>query len=141
MDALFADGFRDLASVLEALPTIPNAIDGVVAVGEAVVDYCVTYPARYHLMFQRTVPGFAPSEESHAVALRCLGALTSRLSAAGVIDDARIALVRGIISGLASEQIANDPHGRQFADHVGAGIRFLLGGSPSGRKTSGRARS
>src|SRR5687768_18167004 len=60
MDALFADGFRDLASVLEALPPFPESIDGVVAVGAAVVDYCVAHPARYHLMFQRTVPGFAP---------------------------------------------------------------------------------
>ncbi|MGY1682170.1 TetR/AcrR family transcriptional regulator [Geodermatophilus sp. SYSU D01176] len=126
LDALFADGFSDLRAVLDRVPRREDPIDAVVSVAEAVVGYCVEHPARYHLMLQRTVPGFAPSDASHDVALGVLGTLVDRLLAAGVSDPADIALVRGLISGLASEQIANDPGGRGYVGHVGRGIRALL---------------
>jgi AcrR family transcriptional regulator len=126
LDALFADGFADLRLVFDELPEGRDPVDAVVAVGEAVVGYFTAHPARYHLMFQRTVPGFTPSNESHAVALRCLQVLVDRLAAAGVTDPDDIALVRGVISGLAAEQIANDPGGRQFVRQVGRGVRAVL---------------
>src|SRR4051812_17457815 len=108
LDALFADGFADLARVFERLPETLDPVEAVVDLAAAVVEYGVEHPARYHLMFQRTLPGFEPSAESHQVALRVLGELATRLSAAGVTDPADVALVRGLISGLAAEQTAND---------------------------------
>ena len=126
LDALFADGFADFHEALAAVPDGPDPVEAVVAVAEAVVGYFTTHPARYHLMFQRTVPGFSPSDESHEAALRCLAVLTDRLESAGVTDPGNVGLVRGLISGLASEQLANDPDGRQFTDQVGRGIRALL---------------
>lgn len=77
----------------------------------AVVDYCLANPAQYHLMLPRTLPGFAPSQDSHRVTLGCLNILIERLEAAGITAPADVALVRGLISGLAAEQIANDPGG------------------------------
>jgi hypothetical protein len=90
------------------------------------VEYAVAHPARYHLMFQRTIPGFQPSEESHRVALGVLEELMVRLDAAGVTDPADVALVRGLVSGLAAEQTANDPGGRLFVEQTRRGIRALL---------------
>src|SRR5918911_1125736 len=75
LDALFADGFADLRRTLEELPPADDAVGSVVDVAVAVVDYCVANPARYHLMLQRTLPSFAPSEESFRVALGCLNVL------------------------------------------------------------------
>lgn len=126
LDALFADGFADLRRTLERLPPTDGTIDRIVAVAVAVVDYCVANPARYHLMLQRTLPSFSPSEESHRVALGCLNVLAERLSAAGITDPADVALIRGLISGLAAEQIANDSQGRIFADQADRGIRTLV---------------
>jgi AcrR family transcriptional regulator len=126
LDALFADGFADFHEALAAVPDGPDPVEAVVTVAEAVVGYFTTHPARYHLMFQRTVPGFSPSADSHDAALRCLAVLTDRLASAGVTDPGSVGLVRGLISGLASEQLANDPDGRQFTDQVGHGIRALL---------------
>jgi AcrR family transcriptional regulator len=126
LDALFADGFADLRRTLEQLPPTDDAIGRIVDVAVAVVDYCVANPARYHLMLQRTLPRFSPSEDSHRVALGCLNVLVERLSAAGITDPADIALIRGLISGLAAEQIANDPQGRMFADQADRGIRTLV---------------
>jgi AcrR family transcriptional regulator len=126
LDALFADGFADLRRTLEQLRPTDDAVDGVVAVAVAVVDYCVANPARYHLMLQRTLPSFSPSEDSYRVALGCLTVLVDRLSAAGITDPADVALIRGLISGLAAEQIANDPHGRIFADQADRGVRAIV---------------
>ena len=135
LDALFADGFADLRQRFDALPTSTDPVEGVVDVAIAFVDHCVARPAAYHLMFQGTVPGFEPSEESHAVALTVLDELLERLAAAGVSEPADLALVRCVMSGVAAEQIANDPAGRLFADQTERGIRAVLAeiGSPSSR--------
>lgn len=126
LDALFADGFAHLRHTLEQVPPTSDPIDRVVAVAVAVVEFCVSNPARYHLMLQRTIPSFAPSEDSFRVALGCLSVLVESLAAAGITDSADIALIRGLISGLAAEQTANDPQGRIFADQADRGIRALV---------------
>jgi AcrR family transcriptional regulator len=126
LDALFADGFADLQRTFNQLRPRRDAAAGVVDVAVAFVDYCVSNPARYHLMFQRTIPGFEPSEESHGLALDVLAVLTDRLAAAGVTDVADRRLVRSLMSGIAAEQIANDPHGRAYADETERAIRYLL---------------
>ena len=126
LDALFADGFADLRRTLDRLPPAPDPDQGVVDVAVAFVDHLVARPAAYHLMFQGTVPGFEPSEASHAVALTVLRELVDRLAAAGVTEAADLALVRSMMSGLAAEQVANDPRGRLFADQAERGIRAVL---------------
>ena len=126
LDALFADGFTDLGRVFERLPETDDVVEAIADLAVAVVDYCVAHPARYHLMFQRTIPGFQPTDESHRVALQVLGALMVRLDAAGVTDPADVALVRGLISGLAAEQTANDPGGSLYAGQARRGIRTLV---------------
>ena len=140
LDALFADGFADLRRTLEHLPPSDDALGKVVAVAVAVVEYCVANPARYHLMLQRTLPSFTPSEDSFRVALGCLTVLVESLAVAGITDPADVALVRGLISGLAAEQIANDPQGRIFADQAERGIRALVTTSV-GPRTTGRGQA
>lgn len=139
LDALFADGFADLRRTLEQVPSADDPIDRIVAVAVAVVDFCVANPARYHLMLQRTLPSFAPSEDSFRVALGCLTVLVDSLSAAGITDPADVALVRGLISGLAAEQIANDPQGRIFADQADRGVRTIVTASMGRRGAKSRA--
>jgi AcrR family transcriptional regulator len=120
LDALFADGFTDLRHCFDKPRPRRDTTEAVVNVAVAYVDYCIAHPARYHLMFQRAVPGFEPSEQSHRVALHVLGVLIERLAAAGITDAADIAVVRSLMGGQAAEQIADDPHGRGFADRPGA---------------------
>ena len=126
LDALFADGFADLQRTFDQLAPADDPVDGVVDVAVAFVDHCVANPAGYHLMFQGTIPGFEPSEESHRVALGVLGVLVERLAAAGITSVADLAVIRSIMSGLAAEQIANDPTGRTFADQTPRAIRYLV---------------
>jgi AcrR family transcriptional regulator len=128
LDALFADGFADLQRTFDAVPSAVDPMRGVIELACAFVDYCVLHPARYHLMFQGTVPGFEPSEESHVIALGVLGVLTARLAAAGVSEEADLAIIRSVMSGLAAEQIANDPGGRAFADQTERALGYVLSG-------------
>jgi AcrR family transcriptional regulator len=126
LDALFADGFAELRRSFDRLPEATDPLEGVVDIAVAFAEHCVARPAAYHLMFQGTVPGFEPSEESHAIALGVLEELLQRLAAAGVTHPTDIALVRGVMSGLAAEQIANDPGGRLFVDQTARAIRAVL---------------
>lgn len=126
LDALFADGFAGLRRRFARVPQAEEPVQGVVDLAIAFVDHLVARPAAYHLMFQGTVPGFHPSEESHSIALTVVGELLERLAAARVTRPADVALVRSVMSGLAAEQIANDPQGRLFADQTERGIRAVL---------------
>ena len=126
LDALFADGFTQLGREFDTLPAHDDPVEAVVELAVRIVDFCVADPARYHLMFQRTIPGFQPSEESYRVTYGVLSVLIDRLAAAGVTEEADLALIRGLISGLAAEQSANDPAGRLFVDQTARGIRALV---------------
>ena len=126
LDSLFADGFAGLRRRFDELQPAADPDRGVVDVAMAFVDHLVARPAAYHLMFQGTVPGFQPSEESHAIALSVLQELLDRLAAAGVTEPADLALVRSVMSGLVAEQIANDPHGHLFTDQTERAIRGTL---------------
>jgi AcrR family transcriptional regulator len=126
LDALFADGFAGLRKRFDRLPPITDPDQAVVDVAVAFVKHLVARPAAYHLMFQGTVPGFEPSEESHAIALTVLGELVGRLAAAGITRAPDLALVRAMMSGLTAEQIANAPRGRRFVDQTERGIRAVL---------------
>ena len=140
-DALFADGFAKLRLDFDELSPATDPVEGVVDVAVAFVDHCVARPAAYHLMFQGTVPGFEPSEASHAIALSVLQELLDRLAAAGVTRPEDVALVRSVMSGLAAEQIANDPAGRLFADQTPRAVRAVLAAITAEAPAARRARS
>jgi AcrR family transcriptional regulator len=130
LDALFRDGFSDLADSLRSA-SIRDAVpaEALVAAVRIVLVFCASSPARYHLMLQRTVPGFTPTPESHKVALETLGLLLDRLTAAGVTDPADVDVFRGLVNGLAAEQIANDPGGQRFIRRADHAVRLFLAGA------------
>jgi len=128
LDALFADGFTDLRQCFNELPPTTDPIQGVVDVAVAFVRHLVARPPAYHLMFQGTVPGFEPSEQSLAITEAVLQVLVDRLAAAGITSPEDLGLVRSLMSGIAAEQIANDPTGHLFTDQTERGLRAVLVG-------------
>lgn len=128
LDALFADGFADLRKRFDELPASRNPVQGVIDLAVAFVSHLVARPQAYHLMFQGTVPGFEPTEQSHNVALTVLQELIDRLAAAGITAPEDLALVRSVMSGIAAEQIANDPKGHLFTNQTERGLRAVLAG-------------
>jgi hypothetical protein len=75
------------------------------------VEFCTSEPARYQLLFQRTIPGFEPSPEAFAPAVRALNASRRSLAANGVEEPRHLDLWTAITTGLVDQQIANDPGG------------------------------
>src|SRR5260221_2776071 len=79
LDALFRDGFSDLSDRLQPSGGNDAPADALIAAMRTELPFCVASPSRYHLMLQRTVPGFTPTQESHQVALTALSRLLDRL--------------------------------------------------------------
>src|SRR5215212_4955610 len=68
-DAMFADGYREYVSRdINAIPPGATLQEALASGIRRFVEFAVEDPARYQLLFQRTVPGFVPSEPSMAVA-------------------------------------------------------------------------
>jgi len=128
LDALFKDGFTDLDAQLTNAECSEEPVERLVAAVQTLLEFCAASPARYHLMLQRTVPGFTPTAASHEVALGALGSLLERLKAAGVTEPADVDVFRGMVNGLAAEQIANDPGGRRFISRAEHAVSVFLAG-------------
>jgi hypothetical protein len=78
-------------------------------------DFAVSDPARYQLMNQRVIPGFEPSPESYAPAVRVLEGALAIGAERGLSDPDDFMLLLAIIGGLIDQQLANDPGGDRFS--------------------------
>jgi AcrR family transcriptional regulator len=78
-------------------------------------DFAVADPVRYQLMNQRIIPGFEPSPESYAPAVRVLEASYAAAAERGVTDPDDVALLLALLGGLIDQQLANDPDGDRFS--------------------------
>jgi AcrR family transcriptional regulator len=78
-------------------------------------DFAVADPARYQLMNQRLIPGFEPSPESYAPAVRVLDAGHRIVRDRGLADPDDFTLLIAFVGGLIDQQISNDPGGDRFA--------------------------
>jgi len=76
--------------------------------------FCTSDVARYQLLFQHLIPGFSPSTESFAPAVRALDSARQRLEAAGVGDPRHVDMWTALMTGLVDQQISNDPGGDRW---------------------------
>ncbi len=58
--------------------------------------------------------GFTPSSESYAVAVSVYEQMREQLATVGVRDDAAMDLWTAVLTGLADQQISNDPGGDRW---------------------------
>jgi AcrR family transcriptional regulator len=133
-DAMFADGNRQLIERLDALklPTEPRAaLKRFLSVFTA---FGLEDPARYELLFQRHVPGFAPSESSYALAQEVLARAASLMQAAGVTDRGDIDCIVSVTAGLMENQLSNDPGGNRFVRHLNHLVDLVVDDATQRRK-------
>jgi AcrR family transcriptional regulator len=125
-DAMFAEANRELLGRYTRLqPTDDPASD----LRESVrmfVEFCAEDLARYQLLFHRTIPGFEPSPEAYAVAVEVLELGRTRLARAGFTDQRALDLWTALVSGLASQQIANDPGGDRWIRLIDDAVEMYL---------------
>jgi AcrR family transcriptional regulator len=128
-DAMYAQGYRELLAVVDALEADragAGPVELLRASGPAFVDFCVADPARHHLLFLRTIPGFEPSGSSYALARQVLERLARLLAAAGAGGQERVDLWTAMVTGLATQQVSNDPGGDRWRRLVPGAVEMFL---------------
>ncbi|ORV09261.1 TetR/AcrR family transcriptional regulator [Mycobacterium celatum] len=116
-DAMFAQGNEEFLEFIKLRTAeLPHgARDRLRAGFRIFFDFCTSDPVRYLLLFQRTIPGFEPSEASYAKAIEVLEIFGTNLASAGLaLDQADEDLLTAVSSGLVDQQIANDPGGDRW---------------------------
>jgi AcrR family transcriptional regulator len=127
-DAMFLEGYQAFAERMDAVDerAATDPIGTARAAVRTFVEFCTSDPVRYQLLFQRTIPGFTPSPESYAVAVRVYEQMGRRLAAVGVHDQETLDLWTAVLTGLTDQQISNDPGGARWTQLVDRAVDMLM---------------
>ncbi len=129
-DAMFRDGFQafaiHMAASVDTDRTAADPVAATKAAAHAYVEFCTSDPARFQLLFQRTIPGFEPSADSYAASVASYEWMIGRLAALGVAGQDALDLWTATLTGLANQQVANDPGGTRWTDLIDRTVDMLL---------------
>lgn len=118
-DAMFAQANADLVEYRSRAQA--GASDPMAALRRgthALVEFATSDPVRHQLLFQRTIPGFEPSEASYAIARKVLDQARANLAAIGITAQADLDLLTALVSGVMNQQISNDPGGSRWTKQL-----------------------
>ena len=119
-DALFARGVAGTAAAIQAaVGEGPRGVGSIRAAGRALVRWAVENPALAQLLYWRAVPGFAPTAATFAPSVRLMDQLRAAFAAAvragelhpTAATEEAPRLFTIVLSGLISQQLANEPTG------------------------------
>ena len=141
-DAMFARAATDFADRMSE-PCADDDPAGVLAdSARRFADFCTSDVARYQLLFQRTIPGFAPTPESFAPAVRALRLVRERLALNGITDPRQVDMWTALTTGLVDQQISNDPGGDRWVRLIDDLVTMFLGFcKPARGRSGGRGRT
>lgn len=128
-DAMFTEGYLQLGEVVTDWVADTEGEEHADALGTVIgywIRFCQASLARYQLMFTRALPSWQPSEVAYAVSVREYERMTESLVRIGVSTAEDLDLFTALASGLAAQQIANDPLGDRWARLAPTGARMLL---------------
>jgi AcrR family transcriptional regulator len=125
-DAMFGEAATEFADRMAEPIDCEDPRDMLVVGARRYAEFCLSDPARYQLLFQRTLPGFEPSPESYAPAVRALDGARQTLALNGVTGAPQIDLWTALISGLVSQQVSNDPGGERWTRLIEESIAMFL---------------
>jgi AcrR family transcriptional regulator len=141
-DAMFLEAAAQFEAHMTSTYDVADPEDVLIEGLHRFLDFCTTDTARYQLLFERVLPDFEPSADAYAPAVRALDNSRAHLRAAGVTQQRHVDLWTAVTTGLASQQIANDPGGRRWTDLAEDAAAMLLAhcraATPSARRTPTR---
>ena len=126
LDAMFAEGMRHFAEQIRRSPPGRTAQERLRNRARTFVRVALEDPFRYQLLFQRPIPGFAPSPESLAIGLTALASTRDIAEAAGLRGQRALDLFMATTHGIAGMQIANEPGGDRWARLVDEAVDMLV---------------
>jgi AcrR family transcriptional regulator len=128
-DAMFADG---CGALLSRIAPAVDQVEGSSAeevlhlAATMFFDFCTEDPARYQLLFLRTLPGFEPSEASYALAQQALDEVARAFDAVGLTSPEHVDLWTALTVGLVTQQLSNQPGGDRWRRLVPAAVDMFL---------------
>lgn len=125
-DAMFLQGHADLVHLVDAMPRTGDPVDLVRRAAHCFVDFAVADPARLQLLFLRVIPDFEPSPSSYERAERTLEDLRGLLHDAGITDPAALDIFTSLLTGLATQQVSNEPGGDRWVRLVDRAVDMFL---------------
>lgn len=115
-DAMFAQANRELQRETQGWDLAEDdAAEALTTVLERWLAFCMADLARYQLLYTRVVPGWEPSAEAYATAVETYEGFRDAMARAGVTEQRDLDLWTAIASGLASQQLANEPLTERWA--------------------------
>jgi AcrR family transcriptional regulator len=125
-DAMFEEAAQSFAdSKLESVEA-DDPQSNLAADARRFVDFCTSDVARYQLLFQHMLPGFVPSPQAYAPAVRALEMTRETLIRNGVADPAHLDIWTALTTGLVDQQISNDPGGDRWSRLVEEVVTMFL---------------
>jgi AcrR family transcriptional regulator len=125
-DAMFGEAAQSFAEAKAQLPDTGDPHENLVADAARFVEFCTSDVARYQLLFQHPVPGFTPSAEAYAPAVRALDLTREMLARNGVHDRRHLDIWTALMTGLVDQQISNDPGGDRWSGLVNEVVHMFL---------------
>jgi AcrR family transcriptional regulator len=142
-DAMFAQGCREFVDGQRDVELSGELRTALRQMLRHFVEFCAADEVRYQLLFQRTIPGFEPSPESFAISVANLEEVAARFEAAGLAGQEILDLFTAIGSGLAAQQLSNDPGGDRWLRLIDDAAEMFFEHarrSRTGATTTGRGR-
>jgi AcrR family transcriptional regulator len=130
-DLLFADAYRQLLEDVRDLEHTGDPDEDLVAFVERCVQFSSADVERHQMLFQRTIPGFEPSEGAYALALEFFAIGQRHLTAAGLSAEEDVDLFSALVAGLSHQQVANDPGGERWVHQARRAVELLVAGARS----------
>ena len=132
-DAMFGQAAAQFAERMSEPYSQRGTRERMAASARRFFDFCTSDPARYQLLFQRSIPGFEPSPESYAPAVRALAGAREMLAVNGITKPQHLDLWTALFTGLVTQQVSNDPGGDRWAGLIDESVAmFLAHCSPAG---------
>ena len=128
-DAMFTEGYRQLGEAADMWMYRVNERDpeeGLGVVTREWIRFCQASTARYQLMFTRAIPGWQPSPEAYATSIHEYARMVEALSPLGITTEEDLDLYTAVVSGLAAQQLANDPTGDRWVKLAPVAARMVL---------------
>jgi AcrR family transcriptional regulator len=126
-DAMFGGAATQFADRMAEPYPAQDPRELLVAAGLRFAEFCAGDPQRYQLLFQRSIPGFQPSPQSYAPALRALAGARDLLARNGITQARYLDLWTALITGLVDQQVSNDPGGDRWTGLIEESVAMFLG--------------
>jgi AcrR family transcriptional regulator len=138
-DAMFGEAAAQFADRMAEPYECEDPRELLAAGAQRFTEFCMSDLERYQLLFERCVPGFEPSPQSYAPALRALEGARDVLALNGITDARYLDLWTALITGLVSQQVANDPGGGRWTGLIEESVAMFLAHCQSAARLSAPA--